>query len=263
MVGTQTSVSVELAELFAMSCHWTTASGGLYNPLVGRLTEKWSHAAASGLCPSRSEALELAREISGTPFTVVGTEIAVHKDCSQINLNALAKGHSIDRVFTLLWQQFPCDRLVINVGGDLRARCRDTADEIRVGIEHPTIIHGNQPPQTAVALRDGGLATSGSSHRGLTVGTQTFSHLIDPRTGWPIDPDEVAASVTVVADSAAQADVMATVGALVPFDEAVTLVERSARSAGITSAVAVGAAVVRDTNQVAWSTNERFRQLTA
>ncbi|SDO61271.1 thiamine biosynthesis lipoprotein [Nakamurella panacisegetis] len=82
----------------------------------------------------------------------------------------------------------------LNAGGDITVG--GTAEPWRLGIEHPADPSGLI---TVVQLRTGGIATSGSAHRG--------AHIIDPLTG-------TAASgirqVTVIGPSLARADVWAT-----------------------------------------------------
>lgn len=60
------------------------------------------------------------------------------------------------------------------------------------------------------------VATSGRARRGFRIDGRWYSHVIDPRTGWPVD---APASVSVVAPTAEVADVVATVvGVLGPRD---------------------------------------------
>lgn len=276
-IGSRTQISSELADLMVLSLNWTRSSGGIYNPLIGELTDRWRQAEVSGIRPSEVEVLEIAQSLTNEPYAVerkaggVGpAEVTVLTNCSALSFNALAKGLVVDRVLEKMWTQFSCDRLLINAGGDLLVRSGDAEPAVRVGIEHPTIVHANQPPVKVVSLRNAGLATSGSGHRCFSVGTQTFSHLIDTRTGWPIDQSVVAASVTVVASSAATADVLATIGAVVPIDGLVAAVEAiaSVEAATIGERANVGGrsnvgrlAVGAVSTDEHWSTNEHFRML--
>ncbi|MCK4304296.1 MAG: FAD:protein FMN transferase [Candidatus Eisenbacteria sp.] len=56
-------------------------------------------------------------------------------------------------------------------------------------------------------IQEGAVATSGHYRRHVTIGGKRFSHIIDPRTGWPV---ELPVSVTVIADDAVTADALAT-----------------------------------------------------
>lgn len=82
----------------------------------------------------------------------------------------------------------------LNAGGDII--CSGAAEPWRLGIEHPADPSGLI---TVVALRAGGMATSGSTHRG--------DHIIDPATGQPASG---ICQVSVVGRSLARADVWAT-----------------------------------------------------
>ena len=82
----------------------------------------------------------------------------------------------------------------LNAGGDIT--CRTAGEPWRIGIEHPADASGLI---TVVGLGGGGLATSGSAHRG--------AHIFDPATGAPAAGIR---QVTVVGCSLARADVWAT-----------------------------------------------------
>ena len=82
----------------------------------------------------------------------------------------------------------------LNAGGDIT--CGTTGEPWRLGIEHPDVPTGLI---TVVALPSGGMATSGSAHRG--------AHIIDPATGGPASGIR---QVTVIGPSLARADVWAT-----------------------------------------------------
>lgn len=62
--------------------------------------------------------------------------------------------------------------------------------------------------------------------RGYTVEGRRFSHIIDPRTGWPVN--KRLASVTVVAPDAATADGLATAIAVLGVEKGMELVEKTA-----------------------------------
>jgi thiamine biosynthesis lipoprotein len=73
-----------------------------------------------------------------------------------------------------------------------------------VGVRHP----GNREKRLAVVrLRDAALSTSGDEEQFFEYGGKRYGHIIDPRTGWPADR---VASVTVIAQSAAVTDALAT-----------------------------------------------------
>jgi thiamine biosynthesis lipoprotein len=107
----------------------------------------------------------------------------------------VVKGWAVERAAAHLRVLDDTD-VCLNAGGDLTCTTRPGAEPWRVGIEHPL------DPLRLVArvpVREGGVATSGTAHRG--------AHLVDARTG---EAPSAVASVTVVAPSLTQADVDAT-----------------------------------------------------
>lgn len=61
-------------------------------------------------------------------------------------------------------------------------------------------------------LSKGGLATSGDSRRFLQRDGRRYSHLLDPRTGWPVE--NAPRSVTVAAPSCIQSGLVASLAML-------------------------------------------------
>jgi FAD:protein FMN transferase len=250
-------VGPELARLLSLSARWQVASRGLYNPSVGVLTERWKRAERDGVLPSTDELADLVGHISTVPYSVDGPNVTSTGNCAHLSFNSFAKGLAIDHVVEVLWQNFPLDRLIVNVGGDLYAESTTSEVGARVGIEHPTITHSNEPPVKVVSVTNAGLATSGSSHRGFTVNGERFSHLIDPRTGWPV-ADTTASSVTIVAHDAATADVLATVAAMGNPSQVVEVVEATAVAFDPSAPTPAVGAVTAD---LLWFTNTRFDSL--
>ena len=110
--------------------------------------------------------------------------------------SGLVKGWSVDRGAAIL-DEAGVRNYAINAGGDVWLRGRGIPDpEWRVGIEHPLL-----PDKVAavVAIRDGGVATSGEYARG--------KHVINPHTG---APPEGVLSVTITGPELATADAYAT-----------------------------------------------------
>ena len=109
---------------------------------------------------------------------------------TRLDLGGIGKGYAVDRVAELLALAGPC---LVNAGGDLAVR----GGAWPVGVTD----------EITLELTRGGIATSGRDRRHWRVAGTEMHHLIDPSTGRPADGDLV--SVTVVADSAANAEVLA------------------------------------------------------
>jgi thiamine biosynthesis lipoprotein len=109
--------------------------------------------------------------------------------------SGLVKGWAIERALAVLAALRDVD-ICLNVGGDVAVRVGDATEPFVAGIEDP---RDRTRLIATVPLAGGGLATSGTSARGL--------HIIDPHTGAPVA--EVA-GVSVIGPSLMWADVYAT-----------------------------------------------------
>lgn len=213
VVGSRQRLSVELVGLLRESARWQQFSNGAYNPAVGTVFDRWRHAESTGIVPSLADTDTWARELDGVAYEIEGDEVVCLKDCTGLTFNSFAKGVIADRAADSLfaWAGIHGERVVgavVNLGGDIALR----SFPIRVGIEDPARPFENEPPLCVLGVADGGVATSGSSRRPLVIDGARFSHLIDPRTCRPVENGP--ASVTVLAASAGEADVLATIVAV-------------------------------------------------
>jgi thiamine biosynthesis lipoprotein len=126
----------------------------------------------------------------------------------ELDFGGIGKEYAVDRAYDLLMARCPFPFL-INLGGDLRASRPLPHGPWKVAIERP------DTDRAAAMLLDveyGALATSGDSHRFLMKDGVRYSHILDPRTGWPVRG--APRSVTVAASSCTEAGLLSTLAML-------------------------------------------------
>jgi len=189
------SPSAELEAVLSLATMWRTRSAGAFDPAAGALADLWDTTASRARAPSAGEVDEVLRAMRDPtdPRSRPST------------LNAIAKGWVVDRSLQQAMGVEGALGLTINAGGDLLHR---GPRALLVGIEDPQRPFDNAPPLLRVRLPGGALATSGGSRRGWRIGERWYSHVIDPRSGQPVDQ---IASASVLAPDAATADAVATV----------------------------------------------------
>jgi len=198
----------EVVAVLELAQDWYVTSKGALHPGLGRLRARWREAERDGRPPNREECRRLVAQADQLPYTVRTSEgvRSAHRigDCTDLDLDALAKGWIVDRAAEIGMSP-EVEWLMVNVGGDLRLV---GSGSVRVAIEDPASRIDNAPPLAVVTLTPGGLASSGPARRGFQVAGQWFGHVLDPRTGWPA---EGVAGVTVIAADTITADALATV----------------------------------------------------
>lgn len=207
--------SPDLLTVLEAAQEWYEASAGAFHPATGMLRQRWLAAHQVGAIPSPAELSALADGTRSLPYRVSGTTVQRLDDCTGLDLNGIAKGYIVDRAATAAAAVPGVSSVMVNAGGDLRHRGEGT---VLVGVEDPARPFDNQPPRWSVRVADGGLATSGSARRGFQVGERWLGHVLDPRTGWPV---EHTTSVTVLARDTMTADVLATVLGVLEPNEAI------------------------------------------
>jgi thiamine biosynthesis lipoprotein len=217
--GETHAMSAEFAQVLSAASEWMDRSGGRFNPLVGELTAMWLQAESDGVTPSQEAAGAAAAMIRAPRFVIEHGSPVMTGDCSALNLNAMAKGFIVDRALDAA-ASCGAGSVCVNAGGDLAHRGEGT---VRAGIENPHRPYDNEPPVTVIEVSNAALATSGDARRGFRVGPDWFGHVIDPRTGWPVDR---IASMSVVAPDAMTADVVATVAGVRSPTQAITYLEQ-------------------------------------
>lgn len=199
-------------------------TGGAFNPAAGVLTDAWRAAERAGAAPDHSLLAELAASIATPRFVIddSGRPVPVG-DCSVLQLNAFAKGWIVDRALAVGWAVGVAAAITVNAGGDLAHRSAAGMSGARVAVENPLRPYDNEPPLMTIELADAGLATSGRARAGFRIGGRRYSHVLDPRTGLPVDG---VASVSVVAATAGHADAMATLLGVLDTDGAIAEADR-------------------------------------
>ncbi len=207
--------SPELVAVLGLAADWQARSHGRFNPAAGRLSQLWRAAEAEDRPPDPSMLAAVVSDIAHPRWSIVGGAPVRHGDVVDCTLNALAKGWIADRAVEVAMAHGGVVSAAVNAGGDIVVRGPRT---LTVAIEDPATPWDNVAPLTTVELRDAGLATSGGARRGFRIGGVRHSHVLDPRTGRPVDH---LASISVVAPSAVEADALATVLGVEPAAAAI------------------------------------------
>lgn len=200
--GKPIEVDEETATLldFARLCH--TLSEGRFDITSGVLRKVWRFDGSDRLPTPEAVAALLPR--IGFQRLLWDRPQLTLPEGMELDLGGLGKEYAVDRVLSLLGLQFDVP-ILVNFGGDLAANRSPTRGHWQVGIERPDTVD-----QAALVLElgQGGLATSGDTRRFLIKDGVRYGHILDPRTGWPVQGGP--RSVTVAAGTCMEAGMLAT-----------------------------------------------------
>lgn len=198
----QARVPESLAELLQLSRAYHDASGGLFNPALGKLI------AAYGFHDGRIDTTAIAAIRQDIPsmhdLAIDGNRATSSNPALQIDLGGIAKGYAIGLIADFL-DANGIEHYIVNAGGDMKIAGNRFGRPWRLGIQNPFA------PGVIASLELKGshsLFTSGNYHRQYWRGDKRAHHIIDPRSG---KSSRGQSSATVLMRDPVRADVAATV----------------------------------------------------
>lgn len=180
---------------------------GAYDITVGPLVDLWGFGApAVGDRVPEPAAIQAALERVGRD-KLRWEGGALHREADvRVDFSSVAKGYAVDRLTALLLEAGLQDTLV-EIGGELRATGnRPEGGPWMLAVESPDMSQGRFVE--AIAASDIAVATSGDYRNYFEIDGIRYSHLVDPRTGYPVEHQLV--SVTVLHKECMFADAYAT-----------------------------------------------------
>jgi len=211
-------VEPRLYELLRRAEKISRDTDGGFNPTAGPVIDLWRRCKAEGRAPAQEE-IDVALQIIGienVQFDDEALTIRFQKTGVELNLNSIGKGYALDRAGQVLTDAGVEDWLFH--GGHSSLLARGSHGELGgwpIGIRNPLF---PEKRLGTVLLKNCGMSTSGSGVQYFRHAGRKYGHLIDPRTGWPV---ENMLSVTVLAPTAAQADALSTAFFVIGLEKAV------------------------------------------
>ncbi len=200
-----------LANVARFARETAEASGGAFDPTVNPLMRAWGFRGGTPSVPSGitlSNALESVGWRRLSIGSAASEETIISAGGAELDFGAIAKGFAVDLAYEKLVASGFTDFL-INLGGNIRV-CGSPEPgrtDWNIAVRDPS---GRHPPSPLPRPLRGGeaVATSGSYERFVEIEGHRYSHIIDPRTGIPVDNG--LGSVSVIAPTAMMADAYST-----------------------------------------------------
>ena len=201
------TVTSKLFELLTRSRDLSEQTSGAFDPATGAMIRLWRDCRNEARIPTGDEiAQALARcGVSNISFDPIEQTIRFLKPGIEFNLGAIGKGYAVDRAAECLLERDVSSWLVHGGRSSIRAQGTHAGHSgWPVGLKNPLI------PDKSFAtllLQDASLATSGTAVQWFRHEGRRYGHILDPRTGWPV---ETLLSVSVIAPDSAMADALST-----------------------------------------------------
>jgi thiamine biosynthesis lipoprotein len=186
-------VEREVLELTRRALEYWRASKGAFDISIAALDKVWRFDGSMDELPSTEDIAHSIRHV-GSQFIQIDTlasTIFLTKKGMKIGFGSIGKGYAADRGRTLL-KELGAKGGIVNASGDLATWGTPPQQETwNIGIADP---YRSDKILKVLKMREHAAATSGSTEKYAEIHGKRFSHIINPKTGWP---SAGLASVTV------------------------------------------------------------------
>jgi thiamine biosynthesis lipoprotein len=198
-------VDAELFDFIAEAMRYNRESGGAFDITVGPLMRAWGFFRGEGRVPSDGELAAARRHVGAAHVVMNPAErtIAFDEDGVELDLGGIAKGYAVDRAVARLRRSGIAAALVSSGGSTIYGFGAPPGRRgWDVALQDPL---DSRKTALTVTIRDRALSVAGRSEKFFESGGVTYAHIMDPRTGWPV---QGVLSVAVLAPSGTAGDAL-------------------------------------------------------
>ncbi|MHA7967676.1 FAD:protein FMN transferase [Paenibacillus sp. CAU 1782] len=216
-------VSSSTFDLVSEAITYADKTDGRYNPAIGPLVQLWNIGNEGAHIPNEEE---IQYTIALTDYKKVETDennntIFLKENAMILDLGSIGKGYAADRIKEYLLSQGVRSAL-IDLGGNIAVVGSKPSGSLwSIGIQDPDETRGT--PIGTVKVQNKTIVTSGIYERYFIENNQYYHHILDPETGYPIESN--LSSVTIIADSSAEADALSTIAFLLGIEQGIAFIE--------------------------------------
>lgn len=202
------SMSPYLKDLFDESQTLSDFTGGTFDITIRPVIELWGFPKGELTIPDEAQISDAIKDCGRDKITVSGGSVILEEN-TKVDFGAITKGYAADEIVKI-FDKYDLQGACVSLGGNILCYGQKAdGSKFRIAIENPDE-NSSQPYLGSVYVTDCVISTSSGSQRYL-VDEETgkrYIHIIDPRTGYPVDGD--IKSVTVISKKGYLADAMST-----------------------------------------------------
>ncbi len=204
-VSNAVPVSPELFKVLQIAQRLAVETEGSFDVTIRPLADLWGFMWKEPRLPAEQELKDVLPRVNFRHVELDACERTVRfrQPGVSIDLGGIGKGVAVDMAIAKL-RELGVTNAMVKAGGDLRVMGASPGQEFwTVQLEDPL----KQGRRINIPLRDAALSTSGNYENFFEVAGQRYSHILDPRTGLPV---QGVAACTVIAPTCAESDAWAT-----------------------------------------------------
>jgi len=201
--GKTVEVDDETARLLNYAQQCFELSDGAFDISSGVLREAWKFDGSDNI-PSKNKVSAILARVGWDKIKWDYPTLRMLTGM-QLDFGGIGKEYAVDKTAAIIAEQFTTNVLV-NFGGDIAVSgARKNGSPWEIGLQDP---EKNNAVIAKIELKKGGVATSGDLNRFLLKEGIRYTHILDPKTGWPVK--NAPRQVTVLANTCIDAGMLST-----------------------------------------------------
>ncbi|MFA9398169.1 MAG: FAD:protein FMN transferase [Clostridiaceae bacterium] len=188
--------------------YYSEISNGKFDITIGNLSELWNISGGNTVIPDEDSINKSLNNVDYNNLDIEyeKSQVSLIEAGMELDLGGIAKGYAADQVVKIL-KDNNVDSAIINLGGNVYILGRKSeSTEYRIGIQDP--FYKNDDYLGVVQVENKAVITSGIYERYFEKDGIIYHHILDTKTGYPIDNDLL--SVTVITSSSIDGDSLST-----------------------------------------------------
>lgn len=214
--GEWVEVSEDTLALIKSGVEYSELAGGDFDITIGGVTDLWDFHAdpEDAKLPDEKALAEAVKHVNYKNIEIDGSRVRLKDPDARIDLGGIAKGYIGDRLTEVLEAEGVTSG-IINLGGNVICiGAKDNSAEgddgaFAIGVEAP--FSDRKEIVGKVDAKDMTLVTSGVYERQIEVDGKTYHHILSTKTGYSVESDLDAVTLTAAKGRSADIDALSTI----------------------------------------------------
>ena len=224
--GQEVAVSEETATLLYAALEFCKSTGGAIDITIEPAFELWNFTGENDSVPPEDRMNKALSHVDYGTVRLNGSRVTLLDPEAAITLGFIAKGYIADKLKESMIEAGAKDA-IINLGGNVQTiGDKNGEGGYSVGIQKPFAATGEYIKTVTACegkTHKSAVVTSGTYERMFKMNDRIYHHILDTQTGMPADTD--LTSVTILADSAMEADAISTSCLILGSEQAKAYIE--------------------------------------
>ena len=224
-------ISKDFYKVLTASSYFSKLTDGAFDVTVNPLVRLWGFSKEVLVEIPSDNIIKEVLETIGMDNLIIGDSSWISKKNKvTIDLSAIAKGYAVDKISEYLIN-LNIENNMVEIGGEVRTSGLNLDRmDWQIGIQYPSFedtlnntSYSEINPHTVIKISDMSIATSGNYRNYFDLNGRRYSHIISPKTGYPIENKII--SVSVISKKCLNADALATALMVMDIEDGLSLIE--------------------------------------